>query len=61
MFNPEDIKDIIPHSFYKKDCSGHLTYKNIRFTDEGIKFVWLCDKCMEEVLLDFDRLHYKIY
>ena len=58
----EDRKDIIPHFFYKKECNGHLRCVSMRLDETvGLKYIWKCDKCGEEIELDFDKLYEIIY
>ena len=66
MFKPEDIKTVLLHLTYKKDCDGHLHCKCMRICndqsyDNTFKYVWKCDKCGEEVLLDFSDHKIIIY
>lgn len=70
MFNPNDIVDYIPHSFYETDkdwgerCDGFLIYDRPELSDEikyAGKYIWKCNKCGKEVLLDFSKSHTLIY
>ena len=66
MVNPNDIKIVVPHSLYKEECDGILHYETMRLrdikekSDKLVKYILVCDKCGEEIILDYDNSYQAI-